>query len=318
MSSSLIDPTFLFRFEVELRKRAAKWTPKGLKLPASHRLPSFNALGDRPVFADVRMAWSADGLSVHVLVNGKRQLPWCRDSRLDDSDGFHLWIDTRCTSAIHRATQYCHRFLWMPAGGGPKRDKPLVSLVPINRARSHPKAIDPAVLRIAALPRHDGYEMSGFVPATALTGFDPVEQPRIGIYYAVIDRELGWQALALGPDYPVMEDPSLWGEAVLGDSQSVPAGRHVECHRGKGFIAAGAHHQPVDQHTRSGLIHFDHELSWRAAASEPNPESDQNDRQQNRGAQSNPCSGAGQPGLTAFGGTGTSQISLRRPFDEGG
>ena len=103
----------------------------------------------------------------------------------------------------------------MPAGGGSKREKPVVSLIPINRARNHPKSIQPDMLKIAAFPRHDGYELSGFLPTSAMTGFDPTEQPRIGIYYAVIDRELGWQTFSVGPEYPVMDDPSLWGEAVL-------------------------------------------------------------------------------------------------------
>jgi hypothetical protein len=105
----------------------------------------------------------------------------------------------------------------MPAGGGSQREKPVVSLIPINRARSHPRSIPAEKLKVAAFPRHDGYELSGFAPASALTGFDPGEQPRLGIYYAVIDRELGWQTLALGPEFPVMDDPSLWGQAVLGD-----------------------------------------------------------------------------------------------------
>jgi hypothetical protein len=103
----------------------------------------------------------------------------------------------------------------MPAGGGPKRERPVVALVPIHRARSHPKSIPANALKIAAFPRHDGYELSGFVPAAAMTGFDPKEQPRLGLYYAVLDRELGWQTFALGPEYPVMDDPSLWGEATL-------------------------------------------------------------------------------------------------------
>ena len=213
--AALIDPTFLFRFEVLLKRHSLKWTERGLKLPATCRLPSFGALGDRPVFADVRMAYSKSGLGVHVSVAGKRQLPWCRETRLDESDGFHLWIDTRCSPGIHRANQYCHRFLWMPGGGGPRREQPVASLVPIQRARSGPKPITAGELRVIALPRHDGYELSGFVPAKAMTGFDPSEQPRIGLYYSVIDRELGWQTLALGPEYPVMEDPSLWGQAVL-------------------------------------------------------------------------------------------------------
>ncbi len=211
----LIDPTVLFRFEVTLRKEDCRWTDKGLKLPEACRIPSFGALADRPVFADVRLGWSDQGIGLQVLVSGKRQLPWCRETRPEDSDGFHLWVDTRCSPGIHRATQYCHRFMWMPSGGGANREQPVVSHLPINRARGEPKPIPANQLKVAAVPRHDGYELSGFVPAASMTGFDPKGQPRIAIYYAAIDRELGWQTLSLGPEFPVMEDPSLWGEAVL-------------------------------------------------------------------------------------------------------
>ncbi|MDA8744514.1 hypothetical protein N9N28_07775 [Rubripirellula amarantea] len=213
--TTFIDPTFLFRFEIDLKKQKLDWSTKGLKLPETCRLPSFGGLAGRPVFADVRMAWSEQGIGVHLNVNGKRQLPWCRDSRPEDSDGFHLWIDTRCSPNIHRATQYCHRFLWMPSGGGPQRERPVSALVPINRARNFPKPISNSAIKVVAFPRHDGYELSGIVPSEALTGYEPKQQPRISLYYAVIDRELGWQTLSLGPEYPVMEDPSLWGEARL-------------------------------------------------------------------------------------------------------
>ncbi len=213
--STLVDPTFLFRYEVSLRRDDCAWSTKGLKLPPECRVPSFGALGDRPVFADVRMAWNPGGIGLHVSVNGKRQLPWCRDSRLEDSDGFHVWIDTRCSPLIHRATQYCHRFLFMPAGGGPKREHATAAMIPIHRARLHPKSFPSGTLKIVAAARHDGYEMSGWIPIDALTGFDPADQPRISLYYAVIDRELGWQTFSVGPEFPVMEDPSLWGEAVL-------------------------------------------------------------------------------------------------------
>lgn len=198
-----------------LRKHALKWTPKGLSLPPKCKLPSFGALNGGRVFADVRMAWSPKGIGVHVSVTGKRQIPWCRETRLDESDGFHVWIDTRCSPGIHRATQFCHRFLWMPAGGGSKREKPVAALVGINRARGNPKPVSADKLPLCALPRHDGYELSAIIPAAAMTGFDPADQPRISLYYAVIDRELGWQTLSLGPEYPITEDPSLWGEAVL-------------------------------------------------------------------------------------------------------
>ena len=214
-AAPLIDPSMLFRFEIALQRDPLTWTKRGLALPDSCKLPSFGALSGRSVYADVRMAWNPGGIGLQLSVNGKRQLPWCRETRLDESDGFHFWIDTRCSPGIHRASQYCHRFLWMPSGGGPNRETPVVALVPIHRARSNPKKIPSGQLKLVAFPRHDGYELSGYVPAGAMTGFDPDQQAKVGFYYAVVDRELGWQTLTLGPEYPVCEDPSLWGEAVL-------------------------------------------------------------------------------------------------------
>lgn len=217
-TKEFIDPTFLFRFEVEIKPAKLKWESKGLKLPEANRMPSFGALGGRKVFADVRLGWSDAGLGLHLLVSGKRQLPWCRETRLDESDGFHLWIDTRCSPNIHRATQFCHRFLFMPAGGGPRRERPHAAMIEIDRARAHPKPVRSEQLPIKALPRHDGYEMSGLIPAECLTGFSPGDQDRVSLFWAVIDREFGWQTLSLGPEYPINEDPSLWAEAVLGST----------------------------------------------------------------------------------------------------
>jgi hypothetical protein len=37
----------------------------------------------------------------------------------------------------------------------------------------------------------------------------------MSFYYAVTDRELGYQSLTLSDQFPVAEDPSLWGEAAL-------------------------------------------------------------------------------------------------------
>ncbi|TWU02066.1 hypothetical protein Pla100_18060 [Neorhodopirellula pilleata] len=214
-SSQLVDPTILFKFEVRLTKAELAWTNRGLELPPSCRLPSFGALSGGPTFADLRVGWSEEGIGFWMKVIGKRAMPWCRDTRLDESDGLHLWMDTRNSPNIHRATQHCHRFLWLPAGGGPQRDRPVAAMVPINRARANPKPISGGSLLIHAAPKHDGYELSGIIPASAMTGYDPIDQPRIGFFYAVTDRELGYQSLTLGETFPVAEDPSLWGDAAL-------------------------------------------------------------------------------------------------------
>jgi len=216
-AQSLIDPTALFRFEVRLLRAEPKWTSRGFKLPEAYRLPSFGALSGGPIFADLRMGWAPEGIGFDLRVAGKRQLPWCRETRLDESDGLHVWLDTRNSPNIHRATQHCHRFLWLPSGGGPRREKPVATMVGIHRARTNPKPASPQSLQIHVAPRHDGYEMSGWIASDALTGYDPLDQSQLGFYYLVTDRELGWQAFSLNPELPVAEDPSLWGEAALVD-----------------------------------------------------------------------------------------------------
>ncbi len=205
----------MFRFELAIRRHACSWSSNGLELPPECRIPSFATLSGRREFADVRMAWEPGGIGFVVEVSGKQAPPWCRDSRLEDSDGFHFWIDTRCSPGIHRATQYCHRFLFMPSGGGPLKSQPMTGLMPINRARQNPKSPPPGSIQVYAKMRGDGYRLSGRIAAAAMTGFDSDQYPRVGLYYAVIDRELGWQTLTLSGDYAVAEDPSLWGEAVL-------------------------------------------------------------------------------------------------------
>ncbi len=213
--STLLDSTFPFRFEVAIRQYPLRWQEGGLQLPAACRMPSWGALADHPLYADVRMAWSPAGIGFTVRATGKRQLPWCRDSRIEESDGFHLLFDTRCSPGIHRANRYCHRFLFMPIGGGPKRDIPTAAMMPIHRARQHPTPPPKGRLKVSGRCTTDGYELSGMMLADGLTGFDPAQSPRISLWYAVIDRELGWQTFSLGPEFPVTEDPSLWGEANL-------------------------------------------------------------------------------------------------------
>ena len=221
----LLNQTFLFRFEIVIKQHSLRWTATGLQLDEDFRLPCFGVLGTgnlmesgkAPVqYADVRMAWDASGLGFWMQTSGKKQLPWCRDSRTDDSDGLQLWIDTRNSPGIHRANRFCHRFLFSPFGGGPRRDQPMAQMIPIHRARQEPNSIDPKLLNVFGKPLSDGYEMSGLIPNAALTGFDPVEYPKISLWYNVIDRELGNQAFSLNSSYPCPEDPSLWGSAVLG------------------------------------------------------------------------------------------------------
>lgn len=215
VSEPLLAPTFLFRFSVPCRYAKKLWTATGTALGEEHRLPAFGELEGRTPFADFRAAWNEGGVGFWLRVAGKKQPPWCRDSRIEDSDGLQIWIDTRDTHNIHRAGRFCHRFAFLPSGSGVRLEEPVGYLMAINRARENPKPIPPNLLQVRGEKRIDGYLLAAHIPAAALTGFDPADHPRLGFNYAVIDRELGWQTFSLGPEFPITEDPSLWGTLAL-------------------------------------------------------------------------------------------------------
>ncbi len=215
MPEPLIPQRFLFRFSLPCRYRDPLWTDAGAGLDESYRLVDLAALEGHVSKADVRAAWSEEGLVVAVRVSGKRQAAWCRESRPDDSDGLHLWIDTRDVHNVHRASQFCHRFVLMPFGTGRRLDQPVALWLPINRARAQPRAIPKTALQIRSKALADGYQLEALLGTKALTGFDPEEHPRLGFTYAVLDRELGEQTLTVGQPMPYEEDPSLWATLEL-------------------------------------------------------------------------------------------------------
>ena len=213
--SPLVPSRFLFRFAADVRRREPIWAPGGVELGEEYRLPELGGLeGERPI-ADVRMAWAPEGLLWQVTVEGKRQLPWCRESRLDDSDSLQVWVDTRATHNVHRATRFCHRFVFLPRGGGRTAEEPVADQLLINRARENARPVRPRELAVAAKVKKTGYTLWGCIAAEALGGYDPQQHAKLGFTYAVLDRELGLQTFANGPTLPYEEDPSCWATLRL-------------------------------------------------------------------------------------------------------
>ena len=137
----LIDPTFMFRFRSQLRRCKAEWTEEGIALSPQHKLPCFAEVSGKKLFADVRAGWHEEGLYFTAKITGKRQPPWCRDTRPEESDGLHIWIDTRDTHNIHRASRFCHRFVFAPQGQGKAGIQPFGAMLPIHRAKEDPSTL---------------------------------------------------------------------------------------------------------------------------------------------------------------------------------
>jgi hypothetical protein len=210
MAEPLLPASFLFRYRVPCAYLPSAKGGKGLPLSEHYRLPNFTPLDGGPEGPEIRVGWNELGLSIWLDVTGKRQPPWCREHKIEDSDALHVWIDTRDTHNIHRAGRFCHYFVFMPAGGGPRLDQPVAEQLWVNRARENARSVRPGMLRVSSEKRRDGYRLEAHVAAAALTGFDPAEHPRLGFTYCVTDREIGLRTFNCGPEFPFREDPSLW------------------------------------------------------------------------------------------------------------
>ncbi len=212
----LIDPSLLVRLQLKAHQVDRVFSDRPEALPDEAIIPCLSSelTGDEK-FAQVRLAVGSNALFFQVDVQGKRQLPWCRESRMEDSDGLHVWIDTRNSREIQRATKYCHRYGFSPMGRGPKADLPFVGWGPIHRARESPPPPPDDQLAIRARLSEGRYRLVAALHFDALHGLDLQDVPTVGFYFAVLDRELGWQSLALQPDLPVMDNPSLWAQLQL-------------------------------------------------------------------------------------------------------
>ncbi|MCE5268898.1 MAG: hypothetical protein LLG00_13550 [Planctomycetaceae bacterium] len=236
MSQSLLPTRFLFRFSAVCKYHDPLWTAKGAGLDETYRLVSLAEMEGRTTWADVRAAWSEAGLAVAVRVEGKKQPPWGDPSLPEQSDGLHLWIDTRDIHNVHRASRFCHRFAFLApdvksrlaaearsrAGGrrsgsqaAGSKDASQAMFLPINRAREQPRPVPEGSLQVRCQTFDSGYALESLIPAEALTGFDPAEHPRLGFTYSVLDRELGEQTFGVGSPMPYREDPSLWATLEL-------------------------------------------------------------------------------------------------------
>ncbi len=210
---------FLFRYQIAV-PRVDQLPGRGgspLKLPAHCKLPNFDDLDSERPFAELRAAWNPKGIAFSAQVTGKKMPFACDRREPTESDGLQIWIDTRPTQAIHRASRFCHHFCFLPAGDGRGGKEPTVVQIPIALAREDAPTAKPTDLKACRTDTSDGYVLDAWIAAEALQGYDPESNPKLGFYYALRDAELGEQFLSVGRELPFAHDPSLWATLDLVD-----------------------------------------------------------------------------------------------------
>ena len=210
---ALVPHRFLVRLAHPCQYHKAMPLSKGdvlLDLPESARLSNFAELDGKASFADLRLAWNEFGLGIQLTIPAKKEAPRGDADRPRSADGLTLWLDTRDARTSHRASRYCHQFHFLPTGGGPDKDEPAFGQTKVNRALQDAPLADASTVLLRHRKLKAGYRLESFLPAVALTGFDPEQHPRWGVYYHIRDEELGDQYLAVNSEFPFADDPSLW------------------------------------------------------------------------------------------------------------
>lgn len=188
-----------------------------LDLPESCRLPDLVQLEGRPAWADLRVAWNPGGIGVEVRVTGRKSPLDAALPTAELTDGLQVWVDTRDTRDIHRATRYAQRVqARLIPGRGTKCDVEVVPK-PIPRAMGEPPKAPASAFQSRAERLPDGWRLALFLTAEALHGFDPEINRRLGLMLHVADADLGDQFLGVGREFPIEGDPSLWATLELRD-----------------------------------------------------------------------------------------------------
>lgn len=215
--TQLVPNRFLFDLEFPLGYRATlpKLDGRAAGWIDEERLPEMSAMDGAPGFATVWACWNETGLAIACRVTGKKRALRCQPKKFWTSDHLRLCTDMRDARSNKRATRFCQQFHFLPTGGGADGKKAFAGVNKIKRAREDAPTIPTGHIQVASRVTGTGYTLEAFIPRECLSGFDPVEHPRIGFYFIVEDSELGQQYLTVGDDLYWYVDPSTWATAVL-------------------------------------------------------------------------------------------------------
>lgn len=211
--NTVVPTPFLFRYSIPVSKVKAAPKKSGKKLlglTAAHKLPNLREVeAIEPPFS-IKAGWNEKGLGVSITVKGKKHPATGKKTETTEADGFQIWVDTRDTKNIHRASRFCHHFCVLPFADGKPGDKPYAEQRQIARAREESKLAKPKSIVAKSAATRTGYELEVWLPAEVLVGFDPDANPKLGFYFLLRDSELGDWPMTVGKEFPFSQDPSLW------------------------------------------------------------------------------------------------------------
>ncbi len=181
-----------------------------LKADKRALLPSTADLLDEESFADVYAAWNFEKFAFLVDVHAPFTKVGEDDIRKGDS--VEIFIDTRDLKSKGTVSKFCHHFVFYPAAiqGFYGRE--------VTRFRNEDthRLCHPEDLTVTPRLSARSYTLAIEIPASCLTGFDPMSFPRLGFTYRINRAEKPPQHFAVSSEeYNIEQHPATWGTLKL-------------------------------------------------------------------------------------------------------
>ncbi len=211
------DTSWLFDFGFPIRRFDAPGDPSrspNWDLGEEYRLPGLNRLCSVSREFSAKMAWGAQGAFLQI----EYPIIVAQGALFEFSSILQLYIDTRSSPGIHRASANCHclDFRCIQPYSNRFESRPMrAELLQIARAKASPKPMPPGSAVGWCSADERSIHIHAFVGMEALTGCDPFEFPEWGVMFVVIDSQYRRYSLARMTQAVPMDDPSLWCRARL-------------------------------------------------------------------------------------------------------
>lgn len=176
---------------------------KNWKPDSSFLLPLTSEWTDEEPFADVYAAWNFEKLLFHVAV---------KNPSLGEGDSIELFIDTRDLKSKGVVSRFCHHFIFYPhqVQGFYGRE--------ITRFRGEEthRLCHPEDLVVTPTVQARSYSLLIEISASCLTGYDPIQSPRLGFTYRISRTGgLPQHFSASSEEYALELHPAVWGTLKL-------------------------------------------------------------------------------------------------------
>lgn len=187
-----------------------KYLSKAKLLSKKYLLNSFSSLLNEEEFAKVYMAYDLKGL--YFIFDIKTPFTKAFFPEYLRGDSIEIFIDTRSLKTKGYITKFCHHFVFFAEDIKSYKAREITRF----RADDMHTLADPKDLKVESFIHPKSYMLDIFIPASSLTGFNPLEINYFSFTYKINRYQMPAQNFCLSSlEHNIEKSPHLWAKMNL-------------------------------------------------------------------------------------------------------